>query len=138
MKPRPRVVTIRIAKWNSFIPASSASGSSSGARMTMLGVVSITQPASTRMPIIIRIISQGASVTPLIPLTRVWGISRLARLCASGRDTAMIGTMTPHTRAELSSMRGMSPSVRRPWRRPMMTTTTTATDAASVGVKMPV
>ena len=49
----------------------------------------------------------------------------------------MIGTMTPFTFAELSSIFGKSSSVRVPCSSPMTMVVTTATAAASVGVKTP-
>ena len=53
IKPMPKAVTIKMQKWISFIPISWAKGSSSGASITIFGVVSITQPAIIRMTIMI-------------------------------------------------------------------------------------
>ena len=49
MKPIPKEVIMNIQKWMSFIPIYWASGSSTGARITIFGVVSMTQPAIIKM-----------------------------------------------------------------------------------------
>jgi len=49
----------------------------------------------------------------------------------------MIGTMTPFTFADVSSIWGKSFRVRVPWKKPMMMVVMTATAADSVGVKIP-
>ena len=56
INPMPKADTMKIQKWISFIPISWAKGSKSGAKITIFGVVSITQPAIIRMVIIITII----------------------------------------------------------------------------------
>ena len=49
MNPMPRAVIMKIQKCISCIPISSASGRSRGESITMLGVVSITHPATIRI-----------------------------------------------------------------------------------------
>ena len=138
MNPTPRDVTIMMQKWISFMPISWARGSMIGARITIFGVVSMTQPAMIRMKIIIRMMTVSLSVIEVIAYTNPCGTSSAARVCANGKENAMIGTITPLTLAELANILGKSASVIVRWKSPMMIVVTTATAAASVGVKIPV
>ena len=104
----------------------------------MFGVVSMTHPAMMNTPSIIRIIRVGLSVALVIAWTKVSGTSSAASAWASGRAKAMIGTITPFTLAELSNIFGKSSSLSVPWISPIAMVVTTATAAASVGVKTPV
>ena len=55
MKPTPKAVIIITQNCISFMPILSAKGFKIGARITIFGVVSITQPAKMSIPIIISI-----------------------------------------------------------------------------------
>ena len=52
IKPIPSDVIIIMQNCISFMPIASATGFRRGARMTIFGVVSMTQPAAIKMPII--------------------------------------------------------------------------------------
>ena len=62
MKPTPRAVIIMTENCSSFMPMLSARGFRMGARITILGVVSMTHPAAMRIAIISRIRIAGFSV----------------------------------------------------------------------------
>ena len=70
MKPTPKAVIIMMQNWISFMPMLSANGLRIGARITMFGVVSMTQPAAIKMPIINRIRIHGSFVRPVIEVTK--------------------------------------------------------------------
>ena len=123
--------------WISFMPISSASGLSSGARITMFGVVSITQPAAIRIAIISRISSVGSSVSEVTAATKPCGTPSAAMVCASGSEKAMIGRITPFTLADDTIIAGKSDSLSVPITKPMKMVTTTAVAPASVGVSWP-
>ena len=137
MKPTPSAVIIMMQNWISFMPILSASGLRIGARMTMLGVVSMTQPAAIRIPIISRIRIHGSSVSPVTAVTKPCGTPMIASASAKGAEKAMIGRITPFTLAELTSIAGKSESLRVPRMKPIRMVTTTAVAPASVGVKRP-
>ena len=103
----------------------------------MFGVVSITHPAAIRMPIIIRINSQGSSVSDVTEVTKPCGTPMIANASARGAEKAMIGRMIPLTLAELISIAGKSASFSVPRMKPMIMVTTTAVAPASVGVNRP-
>ena len=105
--------------------------------MTMFGVVSMTQPAATRMTIIRMMSTIGFSVREVTAKTKPWGTPSAASVWASGRENAMIGRITPLTLAELTSMEGKSESFSVPRMKPMMMVTMTAVAPASVGVRRP-
>src|SRR5690606_2363503 len=137
MKPMPSAVTMKMQNWMSFMPIDWASGNMIGDRITILGVVSITQPAMMKMPSIIRMMSAGSVVSALTEATMLCGTWLIASTCASGSATAMMGTMTPHTLADPSRDPGKSLSRNVPWNTPTTMVVTTATAAASVGVNTP-
>ncbi len=66
IKPAPKAVTIMIQKCISFMPISWAKGSKSGDKITILGVVSMTHPAITRISIINKINIVGSLVNVVI------------------------------------------------------------------------
>ena len=69
--------------------------------------------------------------------TKPCGTPIAASACASGKENAMIGIITPLTFAELSSIDGKSLNFSVPRMNPKMIVTTTAVAPASVGVRLP-
>ena len=69
--------------------------------------------------------------------TKSCGTSSTVNACANSIATAMIGRITPLTRAEVSSIAGKSFSTIVPCAMPITSATATATAADSVGVKTP-
>ena len=103
----------------------------------MFGVVSMTQPAAIKMPIISKINIHGSSVRPVTEVTNPCGTPMMASASASGAENAMIGRMTPFTLAELINIGGKSDSFSVPRTNPIKMVTTTAVAPASVGVRRP-
>ena len=62
MKPTPREVTMTMQKWMSSNPISCARGRRIGDKITMFGVVSMTHPATIRIPMMIKVKITGSSV----------------------------------------------------------------------------
>tara|TARA_Y100000813_G_C24044050_1_gene296013 strand:+ start:201 stop:659 length:459 start_codon:yes stop_codon:yes gene_type:complete len=108
MKPNPRVVSIKIQKCISSIPTSSARGNNSGPSITMLGAASINAPAITKTPSITAIKKIGSDEISVKFATICCGICISDNACATGNESAIIGTIIPFTFTEESNIFGIS------------------------------
>ena len=90
------------------MPISCAKGNKIGERITIFGVVSITHPATIKIRIMARISRFLLSINDVTVVTKVCGISNIARTWDSGKDIAIMGNITPFIFAELINILGKS------------------------------
>ena len=103
----------------------------------MLGPVSMNMPATIQIARKSKMTVLRSVPKPITQATKSCGTLSTVSACEKSRATAMMGSTTPHTRADVPSMAGKSASLSRPCARPVPTATATATAADSVGVKTP-
>ena len=137
MNPNPSVVSIKMQKCISDIPISSARGNNNGPRITILGAASINAPAITKTLSITAIKKIGSDEISVKFATICCGICISDNACATGNESAIIGTIIPFTFTEESNIFGISLSDIDFWISPIEIMKTTAIPAASVGVNTP-